>query len=77
MTDNTMGRKYHEKLESMGHKLIRDENGDIDDFRLDVDSEEGFGGHNGPQCELCGDMWCIWCLSANWEKIQLCKGKGA
>lgn len=46
---------YHVLLEEAGHKLIRDENGKIDDDQLDEDI------HNGPRCELCGKAWCIWC----------------
>ena len=39
---------FHIQLEQAGHKLIRDETGDVDIFICDFDA------HNGPGCELCG-----------------------
>lgn len=48
-------RAYHTALEAAGHKLIRDEGGYIDTFRLDIDH------HNGPECERCGQTWCQHC----------------
>lgn len=52
---------YHVALEAAGHKLIRDETGAVDDNRLDIDDYESGGGHNGPECALCGRTWCIHC----------------
>lgn len=62
--------EYHVALEAAGHKLIRADNGEIDDWRMDVDDPEGFRGHNGPECAVCGEMWCIHCR----EKIEPCRG---
>lgn len=53
---------YHIALEAAGHKLIRDEDGDVDIFRLDANF------HNGPECELCGETWCHHCK----EDIEPC-----
>jgi hypothetical protein len=46
---------FHVKLEQAGHKLIRDEDGDVDIFICDT------SWHNGPGCELCGESWCQHC----------------
>lgn len=46
---------YHKLIEEAGHRLIRNQNGQIDIFRLDA------GNHNGPECELCGETWCQHC----------------
>lgn len=50
-----MSHPFHVKLEAAGHKLIRNEDGEVDVFRLDA------GFHNGPECELCGKVWCHHC----------------
>lgn len=63
-----LGLGYHEALEAAGHKLVRSENGEVDDWQLDVDDPEGFRGHNGPLCSKCGETWCIHCR----EKIEPC-----
>lgn len=55
---------YHVKLEEEGHKLILNEDGEVDIFRLDVDH------HNGPECELCGESWCHHCQ----PEIKKCEG---
>ena len=60
---------YYIAIEAAGHKLIRKDDGEVDEFRLDIDFVEGFGGHNGPECSLCGETWCVWCQ----EKIEPCK----
>lgn len=56
---------YHKALEEAGHKLILDEDGEIDIFRL------AYHVCNGPECELCGEAWCQHCQN----KIEECKGK--
>ena len=50
-----MSHPFHAKLEAAGHRLIRNEDGAVDVFRLDA------GFHNGPECELCGRSWCHHC----------------
>lgn len=50
-----MSREYHEALEAAGHKLRRNDNGEVDVWVM----EEDF--HNGPGCELCGESWCHHC----------------
>lgn len=52
---NSPGYPYHILLENAGHRLIRDENGNINIFRKNV------GHHNGPECELCHETWCHHC----------------
>ena len=65
-------QKYYDKLEAAGHKLIRGDDGKIDEFQLDVDMEDGaYGGHNGPRCEICRDTWCVWCH----EEPKPCPGR--
>ena len=46
---------FHAMLEDAGHRLIRSANGEVDIFVLDYDF------HNGPGCELCGNVWCQHC----------------
>jgi len=46
---------FHIALEAAGHKLKRDEDGEVDIFALES------GTHNGPECVLCGDSWCHHC----------------
>lgn len=69
MTTNKEPNPYHTTLEDAGHKLVRDKNGEIDDFQLDVEPGGGRG-HSGPRCELCGKAWCIWCE----DKPEPCTG---
>ncbi len=57
-------KTYHKKLEEAGHELIRDENGQIDIFRLDANY------HNGPECVLCHETWCHHCQNV----IEKCTG---
>ncbi len=52
-----------------GHKLRRDEDGDIDDFALEWEH------HNGPACTVCEERWCHHCTRA--EDIELCDGGAA
>jgi hypothetical protein len=56
---------YYDKLEAAGHKLRRDEDGDIDFFVMDI------GYHNGPGCTECGHSWCEHCEDA----IEPCIGR--
>jgi hypothetical protein len=46
---------FYDALEAVGHKLVRDKDGDIDFFQLDA------GFHNGPGCEKCHETWCQHC----------------
>ena len=46
---------FETRAEALGHRLIRDEDGKIDIFRLEIDH------CNGPECELCGQSWCHHC----------------
>ncbi len=41
--------------EHLGHRLVRDSDGSIDMFQVDI------GFHNGPRCELCDEEWCEHC----------------
>ena len=47
--------KFIEKAQELGHRLYKDENGNIDIWRLDS------GDHNGPECERCQVSWCQHC----------------
>lgn len=58
--------KFEQRAEELGHKLQRDEDGDIDVFAVD----SGF--HNGPACEACRDSWCHHCTSA--DELKPCPG---
>lgn len=48
--------EYYGALEAAGHCLVRNEDGTVDRFQLDVDN------HNGPGCERCGESWCELCV---------------
>jgi hypothetical protein len=54
-------------LEKAGHKLVRREDGSVNEWVLDDDNNF----HNGPGCELCGQSWCQHCLRRNLS-IQKC-----
>jgi hypothetical protein len=54
---------FHIALEEAGHKLRREDDGEVDIFALDYDY------HNGPECVLCGDSWCHHCR----EVIEPCQ----
>lgn len=56
---------FYERLEQAGHRLIRDEDGVVDNFVL------GYDIHNGPGCQDCGLTWCEHCK----EDISECEGK--
>ena len=58
-------KEFYEKIEGMGHKLFRDENGEVDCWILDYDY------HNGPGCEKCEDSWCHHCQG----EISRCEGE--
>lgn len=58
------GQSFNERAEALGHKLRRDEDGNVDIFVCDSDY------HNGPGCETCGDSWCHHCN----ETIKPCDG---
>lgn len=47
--------EFYRKLEQAGHVLKKDDDGEVDNFAYD------YGFHNGPVCELCGEMWCEHC----------------
>lgn len=57
------GAEYHAYLEAQGHRLVRDEDGEIDVFVLDCEY------HNGPGCELCGESWCHHCR----DEVDACE----
>ena len=61
-------KDFYDALEAAGHELIRNENGKVNQFVLDVDNES-FGGHNGPGCRRCGESWCQHCNN----EIEECK----
>ena len=44
------------------HKFIRDKDGSIDNFVLDV------GYHNGPRCLRCGESFCEHCNPERYEE---------
>jgi hypothetical protein len=60
---------FDQRAEELGHKLIRDEDGDIDHFVCDA------GYHNGPGCSVCHVSWCHHSDGA--EDIQPCDGGAA
>lgn len=60
--------EFYAKLESLGHKLRRDEDGDIDSFACDADT------HNGPACEICEEGWCVHCEWKKMDKLKPCSG---
>lgn len=43
------------KCEDAGHKLMLNEEGQVDFWIVDSNF------HNGPGCELCGKSWCWHC----------------
>lgn len=45
------GRWIHSKK----HLWYKDEGGNVDEWRVDV------GFHNGPQCRVCGESFCMHC----------------
>lgn len=58
---------FYTALEAAGHKLVRDEDGEIDSSQLDADY------HNGPGCEKCHETWCEHCEMRKSEwKIPNC-----
>ena len=45
-----------------GHQWATDpDDGMVDFFALNVDSPDGFSGHNGPRCTRCGFAYCVHC----------------
>lgn len=48
------------------------ESGRVDQFALDVDFIEGWGGHNGPHCTVCNEYFCEHCHPDVFE--ELCPG---
>lgn len=48
-------------------KMLRPDQ--IDYCAWDVDDPESFGGHNGPACTACGDIFCHHCEPDRWERI--------
>lgn len=46
---------FYNALEAAGHKLVRNEDGEVDVWRLD------YYIHNGPGCEKCHVTWCEHC----------------
>lgn len=58
--------EWAKKVEAKGHKLCRNEDGEVDHWVVDV------GYHNGPGCELCKDSWCEHCTDA--DKVRECPG---
>jgi hypothetical protein len=57
---------FYERLEQAGHRLIRDEDGVVDNFVL------GYDIHNGPGCQDCGLRWCEHCDP--YRPIEECEG---
>ena len=51
-------QQYIQAIQSAGHLLKRDDDGDIDMFAMSYEF------HNGPVCELCHDCWCVHCRDA-------------
>ena len=58
---------FETKAELLGHRLYRNEDGSVDDWRLESDY------HNGPECMVCGLSWCHHCD----PEVEPCKGKPA
>ena len=56
-------KEYYDYIEDLGHRLIREADGGVDYFALDVDN------HNGPMCERCYDAWCHHCR----DKVERCE----
>lgn len=61
------------KIEDLGHKLRRHEDGLIDEWVCEFDEYEGRG-HNGPGCELCDQSWCVHCLRGDFE-VEECPNR--
>jgi len=57
---------FAERLERAGHKLRRNEDGEVDNFVV----SEGF--HNGPGCLVCSESWCEHCACN--REIEPCDG---
>lgn len=47
------------------HNFIRDDDGDIDVFQLDI------GYHNGPKCQDCGASFCQHCYPERMDEACL------
>jgi hypothetical protein len=47
--------KEIQKLQSLGHILELDEDGDVDLLAMET------GRHNGPRCTRCMTGWCVHC----------------
>lgn len=59
---------FYNALEVAGHKLVRDEDGEIDIWQYDS------GYHNGPGCEKCHETWCMHCEMREKEwNYETCK----
>lgn len=59
--------EFYTKLEAVGHKLKRDQDGAVDAWVLAGDY------HNGPGCEVCGEAWCEHCQD-DAKDIEPCIG---
>lgn len=64
MSDKRMIPKplIHKHEEYPEHQWERTENGEIDDGAMMYEN------HNGPVCERCGYMFCIFCDPNGWDK---------
>ena len=58
---------YDAYLEALGHVLYRDDDGDVDHWRMDWDY------HNGPGCMNCDETWCQHCE----DDVKPCPGREA
>ena len=64
MTYTDTGRPTPPGHPSAPHTWKLDVKGRVDCFVLDVDFDEGWGGHNGPGCTVCNLSFCEHCH--NW-----------
>ena len=64
--------EFYQLLEAAGHILKRKPSGEVDDFAMDDEDENGRG-HNGPECTRCGMTWCLWCEDKS--PVAKCPGK--
>jgi hypothetical protein len=73
-----MGKKMTEDeilelMKTSNHKWKLDEDGRIDLSAVEVDYDEDgiYVGHNGPSCEVCHYSFCINCISAGYDQIEM------
>jgi len=50
------------------HQWKKDSIGNVDEMAWDCDDYESSGGHNGPECTICGYEPCVMCVKVYAKK---------